>query len=151
MKSKLLIFIIIVTVMLTLFAIPVLASSNVIEISRPEGDEIVTKQMFSICGTSIEDGVIIEILYRDIETDEYKPLLTTDGKSSFSVGKIFGKDIKLKYKGENEIQVKAYAKSTKNDPQIETYIITVAEEKKDGNWLENALDWFQGTDANEKK
>ena len=92
-----------------------------------------------------------ELFYKDKETDEYKPLLTTEGESSFTVGKLFGKDIELKYKGENEIKVKAYTKATKSDPQVEDYTITFTEEKKQDNWLEKALNWFTGADANEKK
>jgi len=136
--------------MLSLFAIPALAA-DVVDISRPEGNEIVTKDIFSICGASIYDEATVELFYKDEETDQYKPLLTTEGESSFTVGKIFGKDIKLKYPGENEIKIKAYTKSTKNDPQFEKYTITLAEEKRDQNWLEKALNWFTGADANEKK
>jgi len=138
--------------MLSLFAIPALASTKVIDISRPEGnEEIVTKTIFSICGASIYDETIIEFFYKDTDANQYKPLLTTEGDASFTVGKIFGKDIELKYRGENEIKIKAYTKATKNEPQIEYYTITLAEEKKKDNWFEKALDWFTGTDANEKK
>ncbi|PYG87178.1 hypothetical protein LY28_02314 [Ruminiclostridium sufflavum DSM 19573] len=144
MKFKFITFIIIIAVMLPLFMVPTLASSNVVDISRPDGNEIVTKEVFSICGVTIEDEAYIEFYYKDKEADQYKPLLTTEGKYCFKVGKIFGKDIELKYKGKNEIRIKAYTTATKNDPQIENYTITLVEEKKKENWLEKALNWFTG-------
>ncbi len=147
MKSKLLTFIIIIAVMLPLFVVPTLASSQVVDISRPDGNEIVTKEIFSICGVTIEDEAYIEIFYKDRETDLYKPLQTTDGDYSFKVGKIFSKDIELKYMGKNEIKVKAYTSATKNDPQINKYTITRVEEKKKENWLEKALNWFTGDET----
>jgi hypothetical protein len=148
MKSKLLIFVIIITVMLPLFVIPAFAS-DVVEISRPEGNEVVTKEIFSICGSSVSEEATIELSYKDKDGD-YKPLFTTEGESTFTVGKIFGKDIVLK-KGDNEIKIVAYTKSTKNDPQVKNYTITYTEEKKSDNWLDKALNWFTGADANEKK
>lgn len=136
MKSKLLTFIIIIAVMLPLFSIPALASTKVVDITRPEGNEVVYKELFSICGVCIYDDTTIEFFYKDKETGEYKPLLTTEDQASFKVGsnKIFGKDIKLKYKGENKIRVIAYTDATKSDPQKSNYTITFSEEKK-SNWL----------------
>jgi hypothetical protein len=151
MKSKILIFIIIITVMIPLFAIPALAAPKVVDISRPEGNEIVTKEIFSICGSSIKDEATLELFYYDTDTRKFEPLLTPEGESSFTVGKLFGMDIELKYKGVNKIKIKAYTDATIEKPQIETYTITLVEEKEDDNWLKNALDWFTGTDATEKK
>ncbi|QNU66790.1 hypothetical protein EHE19_018460 [Ruminiclostridium herbifermentans] len=147
MKSKLLTFIIIIAFMLPLFVVPTLASSKIVDISRPDGNEIVTKEIFSICGVAIEDEAYIEIYYKDRETDLYKPLQTTDGEYVFKVGKIFSKDIELKYKGKNELRIKAYTAATKNDPQIEKYTITLVEEKRKENWLEKALNWFAGDET----
>ena len=146
MKLKLLTCIIIISSVLAIFTVSVFAAEiKVVDISRPEGSEIVTKDVFSICGTSIYDDATIELYYKDKATDQYKPLENTEGESVFKVGKIFGKDIKLN-KGENEIFIKAYTKSTKNDPQRETYTITYSEEKKKDGWWEKALNWFNGTD-----
>ncbi len=150
MKSKLLIFIIIFTVLLSLFGTPALASTKVVDISRPEGNEIVTKDVFSLCGSSINDEATIELFYKDRETGKYTTLLTTEGEASFTVGKLFGKDFVLKYKGENQIKLKAYTSATKSDPQIEEYTITLAEEKKDDNWLGKVWNWFTGKDTEKK-
>lgn len=145
MKSKLLIFIIIITVMIPLFALPALASSKVVNISRPEGNEIVFKEIFSICGSSVYDEATIELFYKD-EEGEYQPLYTTEGESSFTVGKFFGKDIELS-KGQNKIRIVAYTEETKSHPQIKNYTITLAEEKKDENVLKKMLNWITGTDT----
>lgn len=133
--------------MLPLFVVPALASSQVVDISRPDGNEIVTKDVFSICGVALEDNVYIEIFYKDRESDQYKLLPTTDGDYCSKVGKIFSKDIELKYMGKNEIKVKAYTSESKNDPQINKYTITRVEEKKKENWLEKALNWFIGDET----
>lgn len=146
MKLKLLAFIIIISCVFSVFVIPSFAAEiPVVDISRPEGSEIVSKDIFSICGTSIYGEATIELYYKDKETNQYKPLENTDGESVFKVGKIFGKDIKLK-KGENEIKIKAYTKSTKNDPQIKNYTITYTEAKEQESLWEKALNWFSGTE-----
>lgn len=147
MKSKLLAIIIFVAIMLPLFVVPVMASSQVVDISRPVGNEIVTKSEFSICGVAIEDEVYIELFYKDKGTGQYKALETTEGDHCFKVGKIFSKDFELKYMGKNDIMVKAYTAATKNDPQINKYTITRVEEKKKANWLEKALSWFTGDET----
>lgn len=149
MKSKLLIFVIIISVMLPLFAIPALASSKVVNITRPEGNEIVTQEYFSICGTSKKDEATIELYYYDKETKNYEPLSTTEGESTFTVGKVFSKDILLN-KGENKIKIVAYI-DPEDKPQTAYFTITLAEEKKEDNWLEKALNWFTEADATEKK
>lgn len=133
--------------MLPLFVVPALASSQVVDISRPDGNEIVTKDIFSICGVALEDNVYIEIFYKDRESDLYKPLQIRGGDYCTKVGKLFSCDIDLKYKGENEIKVKAYTTKTKNDPQTKGYTITVVEENKKENWLEKALNWFIGDET----
>ena len=137
MKLKLLTFIIIFAVMMPLITIPAMAASKVVDITRPEGNEIVTKDVFSICGVCLYDETTIEFSYKDKETGKYKPLETVEGYSDFKVGnnKLFGKEIVLKYKGENEIKVTAYTKSTKEDPQENYYKITLTEEKKKDNWF----------------
>ncbi len=134
--------------MLPLFATPALAASKVVKITRPEGNEIVTQDIFSICGTSIGDEATIELFYYDKETKKYEPLSTTEGESTFTVGKVFSKDIQLN-KGENKIRILAYTDPEKQ--QKETFTITLAEEKKEDNWLEKALDWFTDSDSTEKK
>ncbi len=141
-KTKLLAIIIIIAVTLSVFVVPALASSQMVDISRPDGNEIVTKDVFSICGVALEDNAYIEIFYKDRESDQYKPILI-DGVYCFKVGKIFSNDIELKYMGENEIKVKAYTTASKNDPQIMKYTITRVEEKKKENWLEKALNCLQ--------
>jgi opacity protein-like surface antigen len=151
MKSKLLIFIIIVAVMISVF-VPAVASS-VVDITRPEGNEIVTKDIFSICGVCVSDETTIAFQYKNRETGDYEPLLTTDDESSFKVGnnKIFGKDIRLKYKGENQIRVIAYTKATQSKPQVSDYTITLVDEnneKKKTNWIDAAIKWLTG-DKNE--
>jgi len=138
MRSKLLTFVIIIAVMLPLFALSALAApTKVVDITRPEGNEIVTKEIFSICCIGMYDNTTILFEYKDKETGNYKPLLTTEGESLFKVEKndFFGKDIQLKYKGENQIRVIAYTKATKGDPQENNYTITLAEEKKKSNWF----------------
>lgn len=147
MKSKLITFIILIAIMLPLFVTPALASSQVVDISRPDGNEIVTKDVFSICGVAIEDDAYIELFYKDRETDQYRPLNVIGGGHFFKVGKIFSKDIALKYKGKNEIRIKAYTSATRNDPQISKYTITLVEEKKKESWLEKALNWFTGDET----
>ncbi|WP_027631106.1 hypothetical protein [Ruminiclostridium cellobioparum] len=145
MKSKLLTFTIIVCAMLSIFFIPVFAAddNHVVDISRPEGDEVVTKQVFSIFGTCIYDETTISFEYYDNEAGDYKPLKTTDGVSTFKVGngKMFGKDIRLK-KGPNDIKITAYTKETKNSPEEFYYTITFGEAKKSGDWFEKAIDWI---------
>lgn len=142
MKSKLLLFTVIITVMLFLVALPAMASEY-IEITRPEGDqEVVTKEIFSIWGKCIYDETTITFEYLDQETGSYEPLLTTGGVSTFKVGKskTFGKDIKLKYKGPNEIRITAFAKGYEDDPETLNYTITRGE-KKTGT-LEAIVEWF---------
>jgi len=149
MRSKLLIFTIIIAVMLPLFAVPALAAgAKVVDITRPEGNEIVTKEIFSIGGACIYDDTTIEFFYKEKETGDYRSLATTEGDSSFKVGnsKLFGKEVELKYKGDNEIRVIAYTKLTKDNPQREDYTITVTEEKKKSNWFDAAINWFKGKD-----
>jgi len=149
MKLKLLTFIIIISSILSIFAVPAFAAEiKVVDISRPEGSEIVTKDIFSICGTCVYDEATIELSYWDKATEKYEALENTDGKSTFKVGKIFGTDIKLN-KGENQIRIKAYTKSTKDSAQEKNYTITYTEEKKQDSWWEKALNWFGGT--NEKQ
>lgn len=153
MKSKLLIFTIIAAVMLILLALPTVASTKVVDITRPEGNEVVTKDVFSICGVCLYDETTISFEYKDKETGKYKPLETTDGYSTFKVGsgKIFGKDVKLKYKGDNDIKIIAYTKDTKDDPQIKDYIITLGEEKKKGSWIDALTDWLGIKDKDKGK
>ena len=130
--------------MLPMFSLPVLAS-KVVNITRPEANEVVYNEIYSIGGIGIYDHTTIEFYYKDRETEKYKILLTTDGEASFTVdkGNFFGKDIELKYKGENEIRITSYTKATRNNPKENDYTITVAEEKKNGNWFTDALDWFK--------
>lgn len=150
-KSKLLTLLIIVAVMLPFFASTVLAAPEVVvEITSPaSNEEVVTKEQFSICGVCIYDETTIEFQYKNRESGEYEELLTTDGKASFKVGsnKLFGKSIKLKYKGEdNEIKVIAYTKATKDDPQVNEYTITFSDEKKKSNWFNDTWNWLVGPD-----
>lgn len=149
MKSKLLILIIIVAVMISVF-VPAVAASPVVDITRPEGNEIVTKDIFSICGVCVYDETTIAFEYKDKETGEYKSLLTTDGETSFKVGnnKIFGKDIQLKYKEKNEIRVIAYTKATQSKPQVNDYTITLVDEKKKTNWIKDAINWLLDKEEN---
>lgn len=143
MKSKLLLFILITAVMLFLVALPAMASEDYIEITRPEGnEEVVTKEVFSIWGKCIYDETTITFEYLDQETGNYEPLLTTGGVSTFKVGKskTFGKDIKLKYKGPNEIKIKAYTAGNEDDPQELYYTITRGD-KQSGS-LEAIVEWF---------
>lgn len=142
MKSRLLIFIIIVSAILALFAIPAMAADNIVKITRPDGNEIVEKPVFSICGVCTYDETFIEFQYWDRVDEKYLPLETTDGDSSFKVGssKLFGKNIELKYKGENQIKIIAYTKD-RDDPQTKTYTITYAPEKKN-SLLDNIRNWL---------
>ncbi|MDF2881138.1 MAG: hypothetical protein K0R54_1695 [Clostridiaceae bacterium] len=156
MKSKLLIFTIIIAVMISICALPAFAAVDVVEITRPEGNEVVTKDLFSIFGTCIYDETTISFEYFDQDAGDYKPLKATDGSSTFKVGsgKMFGKDIKLKYKGDNDIKITAYTntKESKDDPQILTYTITLGEDNKNNsNWFEKALDWITGSKDSNKK
>ncbi|WP_024832584.1 hypothetical protein [Ruminiclostridium josui] len=142
MKSKLLIFIIIVSVLMAVFVTPVMAASNIVKITRPDGNEVVEKPIFSICGVCTYDETFIEFLYWDKGTEKYQPLETTDGEYTFKVGssKLFGKNVELKYKGENHIRVVAYTKATKDDPQTKNYTIIYAAEKK--SLLDNIRNWL---------
>jgi len=153
LKSKLLLFITIVAVMLSMFSLSALASSRFVNITRPEGNEVVYKEIYSIGCIGTYDDTTIEFSYKDRVTGKYKPLLSTEGESSFRVdkGNFFGKDVELKYKGENEIRVTSYTKSTKNDPQESDYTITLAEETKKSNWFDDALKWFKGLSLDDKK
>jgi hypothetical protein len=146
MKSKLLIFIIIISSLLLMFSLPAMASSDIVKITRPDGNEIVEKSTFSICGVCTYDETFIEFQYLDKDTEKYKTLYTSDGDSSFKVGssKLFGKNVELKYKGVNHIRVIAYTKATKDDPEIKNFTITFTEEKKN-NLIEsigNAINWL---------
>lgn len=155
MKSKLLIFTIIIAVMLSILILPAAADNHVIDISRPEGNEVVTKEIFSIFGTCVYDETTISFEYLD-EAGEYKPLKATDGNSTFKVGsgKMFGKDIKLK-KGENVIKITAYTntKESKEDPEILDFTITFVEDKKNSNWFQDAINWIKdgGKDESSEK
>lgn len=120
------------------------ASPKVVDITRPEGNEVVTKDVFTICGVCVYDDTTIELAYKDRDTGTFKPLYTTDKESIFKVGsnKLFAKDIVLKYKGENIIKITAYTKATENDPWSKDYTITLAQEKKKSNWFDDALKWL---------
>ncbi len=139
MKSKILIFIIIVSVLTAVFAAPVMASS-IVKITRPDGNEVVEKADFSICGVCTYDETFIEFQYWDKGAEKYLPLETSDGDYTFKVGssKLFGKNVKLKYKGENHIRVIAYTKNIKEDPM--DYTIIYAAEKK--SLLDNIRNWL---------
>lgn len=140
MKSKILIFIIIVSVLTALFAVPAMAASNIVKITRPDGNEVVEKPVFSICGVCTYDETFIEFEYWDKATEKFQPLETTDGELTFKVGssKLFGKNVELKYKGENRIRVLAYTKNTKDEPK--DYTIIYAAEKK--SLLDNIRNWL---------
>ncbi len=134
------------------------APGKFVEISRPEGNaEVVTKDVFSIFGTCVYDETIVTFEYKVRDSEEFKPLETTEGYSTFKVGsgKMFGKDIKLKYKGENIIRIIAYTKDIKDDKdkQVQTYTITQGEEKKKSNWFEKAIEWITspGKDSDKDK
>lgn len=139
MKSKILIFIIIVSVLTAIFATPAMAA-NIVKITRPDGNEVVEKPIFSICGVCTYDETFIEFEYWDKSSEKYKPLETTDGELTFKVGssKLFGKNVELKYKGENRIRVIAYTKNIKDDPK--EYTIIYAAEKK--SLLDNIRNWL---------
>ncbi len=153
MRSKILTFTIIVSVMLSVFLLPAFAAEHVVDISRPEGDEVVTKQVFSIFGTCIYDETTIAFEYFDTDAKEYKPLKTTDGVSTFKVGsgKMFGKDVNLKYKGPNDIKITAYTKETKDDPEEFYYTITWGEAKKSGDWFDKAIEWITNPGSEKDK
>jgi hypothetical protein len=138
MKSKILISSIIVAVILSIFAIPAFAA-NIVEIYRPDGNEVVTKELFSISGACTYEDTTIEFYYKNKNSDEFVPLETTEGYSSFKVGssKLFAKEVNLKYKGDNVIRIKSYTKSSK--PQYNTFTITYSEETKKGNWLTDSI------------
>lgn len=128
--------------MISLFVVPALATTTkVVDITRPEGNEIVTKDIFSICGVCIYNDTTIEFEYKDKETGKYRPLINTEGDSVFKVGsnKMFAKDIQLKYEGENEIKVTSYTKATQENPQENYYTITLTYEKKKNNWLTDSI------------
>jgi hypothetical protein len=147
-KSKLLTLLIIVAVMLPFFASSALAAPKVVDITSPGGnEEVVTKELFSICGVCIFDDTTIAFEYKDKDSGKYKELLTIDGESSFKVGssKMFGKSIELKYKGVNEIKVIAFTKTLKDENY---YTITFNEEKKKSSWLDRLENWLVG--PNEK-
>ncbi len=159
MKSKLLIFTIIIAVILSVLILPAAADDHVIDISRPEGNEVVTKEIFSIFGTCVYDETTISFEYlekSDDGSEVYKPLKATDGNSTFKVGsgKMFGKDIKLK-KGENVIKITAYTntKESKENPQILDFTITFVEDKKNSNWFQDAINWIKdgGKDESSEK
>jgi hypothetical protein len=153
MKSKLITFSIIIFVVLSIFVIPAFAEIHVVDITRPEGDEVVTKDTFSIFGTCVYDETTIKLEYLDTDTGDYKPLRTTDGVSTFKVGsgKMFGKDIKLK-KGPNDIRIIAYTntKESKDEPETFYYTITFGEEKNSGDWFNEAMDWITNPDGEKK-
>lgn len=146
MKSKLLIFTIIIAVIISILILPAAADNHVVDITRPEGNEVVTKEIFSIFGTCVYDETTISFEYFDEEAGDYKPLKTTGGNSTFKVGsgKMFGKDIKLKM-GPNDIRITAYTntKESKADPEIFDFTITLVEEKKNGNWFQDAINWIK--------
>ncbi len=154
MKTRLFLFTIIIAIMMSLLTSPVMAA-KVVDISRPDGNEVVTKDIFTIFGTCVYDETIISLEYKDKDSGEFKPLETTDGYSTFKVGsgKMFGKDIKLKYKGPNEIKIIAYTKDTINDKWSKTYTITLGEEQKKSNWFDKAIEWITrgSTDSDSNK
>lgn len=146
MKSKLLIFIIIISSLLLMFSLPAMASSDIVRITRPDGNEIVEKSTFSICGVCTYDETYIEFQYKDRDTDKYRVLYTTDGDSSFKVGssRLFGKNVELKYKGVNHIRVIAYRKDSRDDAETKYFTITYTEEKKNNliDSIGNAINWL---------
>ena len=148
MKSKLLIFIILIATLFSVMVIPAMAAPKIVEITRPEGnEEVVTKEIFSIFGTCVYDETTISLEYYDKSAGEYLPLETTEGQTTFKVGsgKMFGKDIKLN-KGKNEIRVIASAKELKDEKQYLTFTITYAEEKKKSNLFDKITDWLTKKD-----
>lgn len=124
-------------------ALPSAAAPKIVEITRPEGNEVVNKEIFSIFGTCLYDETTISFEYLDKETDTYLPLETTEGQTTFKVGngKMFGKDIKLE-KGKNEIRIVASAKEIKDEKQYLPFTITFVEEKKKSNWFDKLTDWM---------
>lgn len=156
MKSRLLIFTIIIAVIISILILPAAADNHVIDISRPEGNEVVTKEIFSIFGTCVYDETTISFEYYDEEIGDYKPLKATDGKSTFKVGngKMFGKDIKLKM-GLNDIKITAYTntKESKDEPEEFYFTITLVEDKKNSNWFQDAINWIKdgGKDESSEK
>ncbi|MCX7747145.1 MAG: hypothetical protein N2645_09675 [Clostridia bacterium] len=110
------------------------ADPEFINITRPEANESTFKTSYIFCGNTDQEGIKVELKYKDKETDKWEPLVTTDGDSSWIIGSsgIFIKEVKLPYKGsnnENKIMIKAYKASNPDGPkQIKEFTITVLDE-----------------------
>ena len=104
-------------------------AGTVINITRPEGDEVTYNPTYMICGNTDKSGVTVEVKVYDPNLDSYVALPTIDGDSSWSIGEsgMFMKEVKLPYYDANKIKIVSY--SAADDQQVDKFTITVL---KDG-------------------
>lgn len=106
-----------------------------VTITRPgNGEEIVFKKSFLICGTTDKSDITVALARYNNETGTYEDLRDTDGNSRWDIGASgrFSKEVILK-KGENKIKIVAYDKSKADslklqDIQVNYFVITLKDE-----------------------
>jgi len=101
-------------------------AGTVINITRPEGDEVTYNQTYMICGNTDKQNVTVEVKVYDYSAGGYMPLYTTDGEYGWKIGSsgMFMKEIKLPYYDANMIQVVSYS-SEVEEQQVNRFTITL--------------------------
>lgn len=114
---------VLVAIMLTCYS-SVAFAGTVINITRPEGDEVTYNPIYMICGNTDKQDVTVQVKVYDYAQGGYIVLPTTDDEYSWTVGSsgMFMKEIRLPYYDANMIQVEA---SSSDDQQVNRFTITL--------------------------
>lgn len=121
---------------------------NLLEISRPDGNETIFDNTYTICGISKEDGIRVKVLIlKEFEVDEKKTERYIDFKeedSNKSSWDLVSKDILIKEfdlkNGVNELRIVAWKKSDPSVYQISNFTIKVLEGKSKNNVVSSKKD-----------
>lgn len=102
-------------------------AGTVINITRPEGDEVTYNQTYMICGNTDKSDVTVEVTVYDPSTDSYKPLYTSDNEYAWSIGEsgMFMKEVTLPYYDANRMKIVSYSRSAADTQQVDKFTITV--------------------------
>lgn len=119
----------IVAVVITCYSTMAFAGT-VINITRPEGDEVTYNQTYMICGNTDKSDVTVEVTVYDSNSDSYVPLYTTDGEYGWSIGDsgMFMKEVTLPYFDANKMKIVSYSRSASDKQQVDKFTITVLKE-----------------------
>lgn len=102
-------------------------AGTIINITRPEGDEVTYNPTYVICGNTDKEDVTVEVRVYHPDTDSYEPLYTTDGEFGWTIGGsgMFMKEVTLPYYDANKIKIVSYSKSIAESQQVDKFTITV--------------------------